>query len=355
MKIDFEKYFIKKKTSDSSLLIASLKAGSYLASQVVDIYSKYSDEPITFMKDIDESFSDKEIRVRLTESVTGKDVFLFQSPFNPQLPYSINDNLFSFLSAVRAFGEHGANSVTGITSYLVYARQDKPSEFQREPTNSRLVADFMITAGLDRLICLQPHSPQVNGFYASIPLNALSAVPIWAEVFKEFTGRQDTIIVAPDIGAAKSLKHIAKKLQLTMAVSSKFRPTKEKVEITEIVGDFTGKKNALIIDDMISTGGSIFEVSKILKEKKNIENIYVAASHLLGNDPCLERFSALRNTYNLRKIYTTNSIPLSPEMKNQDYIECINLAEMFTIVINRLYYKQSSSIVFEKKENDPSR
>jgi ribose-phosphate pyrophosphokinase len=302
---------------------------------------------VIFLENIDESFSDTELKVRIEKSISGKRVFLFQSLFNPLLPDSVNDNLMAFLIATRAFQEHGAKSITGITSYLGYSRQDKPSEYQREATTARLVADMMIKSGIDRIVCLEPHSPQIHGFFASIPFSNLSVAPIWIEVFEEYYGSSDTILVAPDIGAAKTVRNISKGLKLPMSVASKFRPAKEKVEIMEIVGDFKGKKNAIIIDDIISTGSTIYEAAKILSESKGIENIQIAAPHLIGVDNCYRNFIELKDEYNLKTIYTTNSIPLSEEMQNVRIIKSIDLAEMYTIVVNRLFNDLSVSIVFE--------
>lgn len=345
MKFDFDKFFIKD--NQTPLVIAGLRAGNYLAKEVYKIYNEYSPDSVIFLENIDESFSDTELKVRIEKSISGKRVFLFQSFFNPLLPDSVNDNLMAFLIATRAFQEHGAKSITGITSYLGYSRQDKPSEYQREATTARLVADMMINAGVDRIVCLEPHSPQIHGFFASIPFCNLSVAPIWIEVFEEFYGSPDTILVAPDIGAAKTVRNISKGLKLPMAVASKFRPSKEKVEIMEIVGDLKGKKNAIIIDDIISTGSTIYEAAKILSDSKGIENIQIAAPHLIGVDNCYRNFMQLKKQCNLKRIHTTNSIPLSEKLQTINIIRSINLAEMYTIVINRLFNNLSVSVVFE--------
>jgi len=346
MKFNFDDLFIKN--NRLPIVIAGLRAGNYLAKEIYEYYSNYSPGSVIFLENIDECFSDTEIRVRLEESISGKHVFLFQSFFNPLQPNSVNDNLMSFFIAVRALREHGAKSITGITSYLGYSRQDKPTEYMREATTSRLVADLMIKSGIDRIVCLEPHSPQIHGFFASIPLMNLSAVPIWREVFKKFNGSPDTIIVAPDIGAAKAVKNIAKSLNLPMAVASKFRPSKERVEIMEIVGDFTGKKKAIIIDDIISTGSTIYTVAKMLNETKGIESINIAATHLLGVDNCAKNFRKLQEKYNLDKIYTTNSIPLSMALSNLGCVVQANLAQMYTLVINRMFNDESVSSMFNE-------
>jgi len=262
MGMQFDKYFIQGRSGNEAVVIAGLRSGNELAEKVYNLYSSRSADPVIFLDNIDETFSDHEIKVRLNESVNGKDVFLFQSFFNPQQDNSTNDNIMSFLIAVRAFREHGARSITGVASYLSYARQDKPSDYQREPTTSRMLSDLMTAAGLDRLICLQPHTPQIHGFFGATRLTSISSVPIWSNVFEQYRNSEETIIVAPDIGAAKVVQYIAKNLEVSMAVASKFRPSKEKVEIMEISGDFTGKKRAIIVDYMISTGSTIYEVAR---------------------------------------------------------------------------------------------
>ncbi|MBN2279999.1 MAG: ribose-phosphate pyrophosphokinase [Candidatus Marinimicrobia bacterium] len=344
MKYNFDELFVKN--NRKPIVIAGLRAGNYLAREIYEHYVQYSPGSVIFLENIDESFSDTEIRVRIQQSISGKHIYIIQSFFNPLHPFSVNDNLMSFFMAVRAMREHGAKSITGITSYLGYSRQDKPTEYQREATTARLVADLMITAGIDRIACLEPHSPQIHGFFASVPLMNLSSVPIWREVFKDIHSSSDTIIVAPDIGAAKTVKNIAKSLNLPMAVASKFRPSKEKVEIMEIVGDFTGKTKAIIIDDIISTGSTIYAVAQMLHETKGILAIDIAATHLLGVDNCCNNFKKLTDSYGLDRIYTTNSIPLSCELSGIGVVNVINLAEMYTLVINRMFNNESVSSMF---------
>lgn len=161
------------------LLIAACRSGAYLARKVVSCYNEIlrgagSREEVLYLGDIDKNFSDSETSVRLGMHISGYDVFLFQALLDPTASRSIDQNYMSALIAARAFREHGANHVTAVFPYLAYARQDKPTKFEREPTTAKLMADLSIEAGLDRLIVWDPHSGQIRGFYGNMPCRCLS-------------------------------------------------------------------------------------------------------------------------------------------------------------------------------------
>lgn len=338
--------FIKEMNSHEKLVIASTFSGSYLAGEVKKLYEKQMGHSPVFLGEIDKTFSDGEIRVRLEESVNGAHIFLIGCFFNRDYLSSLNDNLISFLIALRAFREHGAKEITAIMPYMPYARQDKPTEFKREPTTIKLICDLLIEAGVDRVVTLEAHCPQLHGFLGKIPLTNISSIPIFTEVFKEYKGKENVLSVSPDMGSAKLIKYFAKNLDTNIVIASKHRPGPEEVEITELVGHIEKVHDtAIILDDIVSTGGSIEAVCCEL-HKKGIKKIFIGVSHLLCVGDCEEKLLRMSENYGLQKIYTTNSIAHKKELLESKLIEVIDLSEILTLVINRLYFNKSISDVF---------
>lgn len=338
--------FINEESNNKDLVIASTHAGDYLAEKVVDFYKSKVNSPLMFLKGIDRVFSDGEIRVRLENSVNGTRVFLIGCFFNMKKDYSINDNLISFMIAVRALKEHGARDVVGVIPYMPYARQDKPTEFTREPTTIKLICDILIESGIDRIVTLEAHSPQLHGFLGKIPLTNISSIPIFSEIFREFSNSDNVISVSPDIGSAKLIKYFSKELNSNIVIASKHRPNIEEVEITELVGNINPKHDtAIILDDIISTGRTIEAVCAELN-KKGITKIYVGSAHLLGVKDCMKKLISMHNNYGVQKVYSTNSIVHNAEVHESDFIEIIDISEIISLVINRLYNNKSVSEVF---------
>jgi len=258
------------------LLIAGCCSGSYLSASVVERYKELlaeagSEEDVLHLENIDYRFANSETCVRLDAHVGGYDVFLFQALCNPTSDCSVDENYMALLIAARTFREHGANHVTAVLPDLAYGRQDKPTEFMREPTTAKLMADLNIVAGIDRLIAWHPHCGQIRGFYGSMPVHMLEPLTLFIDEFRRFQGKEDVIAVAPDAGASKLVMYFGKALDLKCAIGSKFRPRPDEAIIAQIVGDFTGKKVAIILDDEISTGGTLYELIKKLVEEQGIE------------------------------------------------------------------------------------
>ena len=333
------------------LLIACLSSGLEIAQRTVNRYMEllkkaFSSEEIVFIKDIDRRFADGEVSIRIPQPVNGCDVFLFQSLFKPYASVSIDENYLAFLAAVRAFREHGARHITGILPYLAYSRQDKPTAFQREPVTARLFADFSQAAGLDRLIVWAPHCGQLRGFYGKLPVDFLDPLHLFVAEYKEFSGRQDVIVVAPDVGASKLVTYFGRVLRLNTAIASKYRPNPEEVVISEIIGDFRQKRVAIILDDMISKGETIFSLVKKLVEEKGIKEVCVGVAHNLCLKPALNLIFELHEYYNLKELVTTNSISQSEEFTGLPFIRICCLSDMLARVINRIHFSLSISELF---------
>ena len=333
------------------LVIAGCCSGTYLSERVAERYSQLlaeagHDPEVRHLGDIDRRFSNTETCVRLEEHVGGADVFLFQAPFDPVSNRPVDQNYMAFLIAARTFREHGARYVTGVLPYLAYSRQDKPTKFTREPTTARLMADLSIASGISRLITWDPHAGQIRGFYDSIPANMLDSLSLFINEFSEFKGRNDAIVVAPDAGASKFVTHVARGLGIKSAIAAKYRPKPEQVVISEIIGDFTGKRVAIIVDDMISGGGTIDALVRKLVEEHGIEEIHLGVSHSLLVGNALETLKHLHDEYNLVRVVITNSIPQTPEVENLPFLKVRCLSETFARVINRIHHDRSVSDVF---------
>jgi len=342
------------------LLLASCRSGSMLAHSVAERYwqlmeAEDGDANGVLLADMDYQFSDSETCVRLDRPVCGADVFLFQALYDPTHPCGVDHNYMALLIAARALREHGANHVTGVVPYLAYGRQDKPTKFMREPTTARLMADLCIQAGIDRIITWAPHTEQARGFYGGIPVEMLDSLTLFIEEYRRFTGCRDVIVVAPDAGASKFVTYFGRALDLDCAIASKFRPRREEAKITEVIGDFSGKRTAIVLDDMMSSGGTIQALIKHLVQRKHIEEVYLGVSHNLCLEVARERLVELNDDYRLRDVVVTNSIPQTMEFTALPFVSVRSLSDPLARTINRVHYNRSVSELFIKVGEDSPR
>ncbi len=338
-------------TPRGKLLIAGCCSGSYLSSRVVERYrcllaQSGSGEGVQHMENIDRKFTDSETCVRLDSHVSGNDVYLFQALFDPTSDRSIDQNYMAFLIAARTFREHGANHVTGVLPYLAYARQDKPTKFTREAVTARLMADLSIAAGIDRLIVWDPHCDQIKGFYGGMPVSTLESLSLFMEEFGRFRDCNDVIAVAPDVGASKFVTHFGRALGIKCAIASKYRPRPEEVVTADIIGDLEGKTKAIVLDDMISNGGTMHSLIKKLVEEKGIKEVYLGVSHNLCVGQARARLIDLYENYNLKQVVVTNSIPQTADFEDLPFVTVRCLSDTMARTINRIHYNRSVSDVF---------
>jgi ribose-phosphate pyrophosphokinase len=341
----------RMESSRGRLLIASCCSGAYLATRVTKRYRELLEEAdctgdIVHLENIDYRFSDSETCVRLDIPVNGDDVYLFQALFDPDSERTVDQNYLAFLIAARTLREAGASHVTAVLPYLAYARQDKPTKFMREPTTARLMADLAIAAGVDRLIAWHPHIGQLRGFYGNIPVDLLDPLTLFIEAFRRFQDREDVIAVAPDAGASKLVTHFGRALNLKCAIASKYRPEPEEAIITEVIGDFAGKRVAIVLDDIISSGGTVYALVRRLAEKKGIQKVYLGVSHNLCMEAAHERLLNLHADYHLQEVVITNSIPQTEEFRALPFVSVRCLSDTLSRTINRIHYNRSISELF---------
>jgi ribose-phosphate pyrophosphokinase len=298
-----------------------------------------ADEP-AFAKQVDFQFSDSETCVRLEVEVAGRDVFLFQSLFDPVSRRSIDENYIGFLLAARACREFGASRVTGVLPYLAYARQDKPTLATREPTSAKLMADLALVAGVERLVTLQPHAAQIHGFYGIAPVTVLDMVPLFVHHYRHLQQRSDVIVVAPDAGAAKWVQQFCQLMDLPVALATKYRPRPEEAVISTILGDFTGKRVALILDDIISSGGTVYGLARRLTADKEIKEIYLGVAHHLSNESANLHLSELRADGYLEDVFVTNSVPQTAAFQKQPYVKVHDLSDTLSRVIGGIHHNR---------------
>ncbi len=276
-------------------------------------------------------FSDGEIWAKYKENIRGRDVYIVQSTMPPA------ENLMELLILLDAAKRSSARRVTAVIPYFGYARQDRKDQ-PRVAVTAKLVADIITKAGADRVITMDLHAAQIQGFF-DIPLDHLYASPIFTEVFKE--KRYDNlVIVSPDVGGIKIARSYAKRLKAGLVLIDKRRPNHNKAEVMNIIGDVDGK-DILLVDDLIDTGGTFAAAISALK-KRGANNIYGAITHPLLSGEAVEK---IENS-ELSKLYVTDTIPIR-ELKPDYKIEVRSSAELFAEAIIRSHYDESISSLFD--------
>lgn len=277
-------------------------------------------------------FANGEIYVRYLESVRGADVFLVQSMCEP-----VNAAIMELLIMVDAAKRASSRSITAVIPHYGYARQDKKSA-AREPITAKLVADLLTVSGVDRVIAMDLHQGQIQGFFNQ-PVNHLTALPILADYF-ESLHLEDLTIVSPDVGRVKVAKKLADMLGATLAILHKGRPEHNVAEITHVIGEVAGR-NCIIVDDMIDTAGSITAGAKALANQ-GVKSIYVAATHGIFSNPAYERIESSP----IKEVVVTNSLPV-PEERRHGKIHVLSVAPLIAHAIQNVYNDESVSELFD--------
>lgn len=276
-------------------------------------------------------FNNGETQVMIEESIRGKDIFIIQSTSFP-----VNDNLMELLILTDACKRASAHSITAVVPYYAYARQDRKTR-GREPISAKLVANLMTTAGVTRVVTVDLHAGQIQGFF-DIPVDHLVAAPVLAGYFRE-QDYEDLIVVSPDLGGVTRARIMADFLHAPIAIIEKRRPEPGRAEVMNLIGAVEGK-TALLIDDIVDTAGSLCEGAKALKER-GAKRVLAACSHAILSDPAVERIEASP----LEKLVITDSIPVPPE-KQSEKLVTLSLAQSLADVIVRVQSHRSVSLLF---------
>ncbi len=276
-------------------------------------------------------FSDGEISVSIWESVRGKDCFIIQSTSEP-----VNDNLMELLIMTDALKRASANSVTAVIPYYGYARQDRKAK-ARDPITSKLVANMLTAAGVNRVITMDLHASQEQGFF-DIPVDHMVGQPLLTDYFR-LKDLDDLVIVSPDHGSVTRARNMAKPFNVPIAIIDKRRPEPNKSEIMNIIGDIENK-NCLILDDMIDTAGTICNAAKALMDL-GARSVYACATHAVLSGPAIERIEASP----IKEMVLLNTIPV-PEEKRLKKITVLSTGHIFAETIMRVYSNRPISVMF---------
>ncbi|MFH1782039.1 MAG: ribose-phosphate pyrophosphokinase [Candidatus Omnitrophota bacterium] len=280
------------------------------------------------------AFSEGELKVMIDENVRGKDVFIVQSTCTPP-----NRNLMELLILIDALRRASAKRITAVLPYFGYARQDRKDQ-PRVPITAKLVANLLTTAGADRVLTVDLHAGQIQGFF-DIPLDHLYAVTTFVNYLTKLK-LKDLVVVSPDVGGIKTARSYAKRLGVPLAIVDKRRVNGEDTAVMNILGEEEiKKKNVLLIDDIVATAGSLVEAATALK-KKGAKDVYAAITHAVLSGPAIQRI----NSSPIKKIFVTNSIPLGRKEKNKK-IKVLTIAPLLAEAIRRIHNEESVSCLFD--------
>ena len=278
-------------------------------------------------------FSEGEIRVKIEENIRGKDVFVIQPTCPP-----VNDNLMELLILSDALKRASAKRITAVLPYYGYARQDRKDQ-PRVPITAKLVANLITVAGADRVLTMDLHAGQIQGFF-DIPLDHLFAVGVFVDYFEKLK-LKDLVIVSPDVGGIKMARAYAKRLRAGLAIVDKRRISPEATEAEHVLGDIEDK-NVIIVDDLISTGSSLVEAVEILA-KRGVRQIWAAITHGVL---CGSAIARIEKCKNLKELMVTDSIPLD-DSKKHPRIKVLSIAGLLAEAIKRIHNEESVSSLFD--------
>ncbi len=278
-------------------------------------------------------FNNGEVQIMIDESVRGKDVFIVQPT-----SYPVNDNLIELLVMADALKRASARHITAVVPYYGYARQDRKTR-GREPITAKLVADLMQTAGITRLVTVDLHAGQIQGFF-NVPVDHLLGASILAKYINE-KKMEDLIVVSPDLGGVTRARDLADRVGAPIAIIEKKRPQPGVAKVMNLIGNVEGK-NCIIIDDIVDTAGSLVEGAKALKEF-GAKSVMACVTHAVLTDPACERIA----NSNIKELIVTNTISLPPEHKLSK-ITSLSVAPLLGEAIMRIFHDVSVSNLFDK-------
>lgn len=279
------------------------------------------------------NFSDGEIMIEIGENVRGRDVYIIQSTCAPT-----NTNLMELLIMADALKRASAATITAVIPYYGYARQDRKAA-PRTPITAKLVADLITTSGVDRVVTIDLHAGQIQGFF-NIPVDNLYAAPVILNYLKGRFDGQPMVMVSPDAGGTERARAFAKRLGCTLAVIDKRRTGPNVAEIMHLIGDVRGKV-AILLDDMVDTAGTLTQAAKALKEN-GASAIFACATHGVLSGPAIERI----NASDIEEIVLTDTIPLAGKQEQSPKVRVLSVAALLAEAIKRIHEDESVSSLF---------
>ena len=281
------------------------------------------------------SFADGEVSVSLYETVRGSDVFVVQSTCKP-----VNDNLMELLVMIDALRRASAGRITAVIPYFGYARQDRKAK-ARDPISAKLVANMITAAGADRVLTMDLHASQIQGFF-DIPVDNLLGNPIFVDYYaKKFGDKcEDMMVVSPDVGSVARARAFAQKLHMQLAIVDKRRQKANQCEVMNVIGDVKGK-DCILFDDLVDTAGSLCNAAQALMEVGHAKSVHACASHGVLSGPAIERL----NNSAIKELALLDTIPAIDPAKSEK-IKYLPVAPMFAEAIERIYQEVSISKLF---------
>ena len=281
------------------------------------------------------TFADGEVSVSINETVRGSDVFIVQSTCKP-----VNNNLMELLIMIDACKRASAGRITAVMPYFGYARQDRKAK-GRDPISAKLVANMITAAGADRVLTMDLHAAQIQGFF-DIPVDNLLGNPVFVKYYlSKFEHPEEMCVVSPDVGSVARARTFANKMGMGLAIVDKRREKANCCEVMNIIGDVRGKK-CILFDDMVDTAGSLCNAAKAISEVGGATEIYACATHGVLSGPALERLVDSP----INEIAFLNTIPVPEEFVATGKVKVIDVAPMFAEAIKRTYEEQSMSVLF---------
>ena len=283
------------------------------------------------------TFADGEVSLTINESVRGSDVFLVQSTCKP-----VNNNLMELLIMIDACRRASAGRITAVIPYFGYARQDRKAK-SRDPISAKLVANLIEAAGADRVLTMDLHANQIQGFF-DIPVDNMRGAPLFADYYlqKFGKGNPDVMVVSPDVGSVARARQFAMKLDMNLAIVDKRREVANKSEVMNIIGNVEGK-SVILLDDMVDTAGSLCGAAKALIEIGGAKEIYACATHGVLSAPALERIEQSP----IKELKLCDTIPYPVDQPKLDKINYVSVDRLFAEAIRRIYEEVSISPLFE--------
>lgn len=279
-------------------------------------------------------FSDGEISITLPNTVRGRDVFIIQSTSAP-----VNDNLMELLIMIDACKRASAGRITAVMPYFGYARQDRKAR-PRDPITAKLVADILTTAGANRVLTMDLHAAQIQGFF-EIPVDHLYGAPLLAKYYKNKMD-ENWVVVSPDVGSVSRARNFASRVDASLAIVDKRRPKANAIEVMNLIGDVKGK-TCLLVDDMIDTAGTICQGAEALV-KNGAKEVYACCTHGVLSGPAIDRINASP----IKELAILDTINMPDSIKNNPKIKILSSAKLIARAITTVYSDSSLSAIYEE-------